>query len=232
MRKNRLSIISFFLLFIALIGFVFLPIVNVSAASSNRYYSGYYYYGYGGSAPEGVQASIYTKNTGIPPWFEFVAEWDTIIINYNPNYWVQLGYIIHWVWIIFPFATVDFYKEKMDSNGRGFSLLLPLKPLFGHTYKYKLLLSGTGEFSYYVYEGTTTIYSGTISVAQYTTRDLQAFVETTHTNIKIDGSHFTSLKYRQSGSSWPLWNRHYGYRTSPYSLNQISHYEFKASGGG
>lgn len=232
MNKDRYESIIYFLLFTALISIVFLPIMNVAAASSNRYYAGYYYYGYSSTSPDGVQAEVFTKNTGIPPWFEFVAEWDTIMISYSPKYWVQLGYIIHWVWIIFPFATVDFYKEKWDSNGHGFWWLLPFKPLFDHTYKYKLLLTGSGEFSYYVYEGSTTIYSGTISVSQYTTKDLQAFVETTHTGINIGGSHFYYLRYHETGASWPLWSRHYGYVNSPYSLNQISHYEFSASGGG
>ena len=232
LKNNTSQSVIYFLLFLAIAGIMFLPIVNVKAASSNRYYSGYYYYGYSGTAPDGVQAEIFTKNTGIPPFFEFVAEWDTIIISYSPLYWVQLGYSIHWGWFIFPYVTQDFYKEKWDANGHGQWWLIPLKPLFDHYYKYKLLLTGPGEFSYYIYEGSSTIYSGIISVTHYTPRDLQALVETTHTLINIGGSHFYYLRYHESGASWPLWNRHYPKVDYPYSLNQISHYEFSASGGG
>ena len=231
-KKKEISVLTYFLFFLTMLSFIYLPIANASAASSNRYYAGYYYYGYSTTAPEGVKANIYTKNTGIPPWFEVVAEWDTVVLSYSPKYWVQLGYTIHWDWFIFPYVTVDFYKEKMDSNGRYFSYLLILKPLFGHTYTYKLLLTEAGEYTYYVHEGSTLIYSGTMSVYPSSPKDLQAFVETSHTGIIITGSHFSSLRYRQSSRFWPFWNTHDPHDTGPYSVNEISHYEFTASGGG
>ncbi len=98
----------YFLFFITLLSFVYLPIVNVNAASSNRYYAGYFYSGTKPSAPDGVKSKILAKNTGIPPFFEFVAEYINVRISYTMNYWVQTGYIIHWGWLFIPYATVDF----------------------------------------------------------------------------------------------------------------------------
>jgi hypothetical protein len=231
-REKKYSIFTYFLSFLILLALVYLPLTNVNATSPYRYHAGYFYYGFSSTAPEGVKANIYTKNTGIPPWLEFMAQWDTVILSYSSNYWVQLGYAIHWAWFIFPYATVDFFKEKVDSNGRSFSYLALLKPLFDHTYTYKLLLTESGEYTYYVHEGSTLIYSGTMSVNPYVSKDLQAFVETTHTLIIITGSHFSSLRYRQTSTSWPLWDRHYPWDDPPYSVNEMGHSEFTTSGGG
>jgi hypothetical protein len=232
--NNLKSTSKYFVFFITLLSFIYLPRVNVNAASSNRYYAGYYYSGTQPSAPEGVKAKIYAKNTGIPPWFEFAAEWIDVRISYSMNYWVQTGYIIHWTWVIIPLVTVDFYIERMDYNGHGlWYLWWPGKPLFGHTYTYKLLLTDINEWSYYIYEGSTVLYSGIVNVDPYTPRDLLAFVETTHTDICISGSHIWDLRYLQSSTSWPLWNQHIRYTTSPYYLDSNNlDYEFYAYGGG
>jgi hypothetical protein len=231
MNKNDYQSIAYFLLFSALIGLVVLPVTNVSAASPVRNYAGYYYYNDSQMAPDGVQAKIKTVNTGLPPLFESISEWDTIVISYSLHYWVQLGYTIHWKMFFFiPYVSVDFYKEKKDSSGS--ETVCIGTPTFNTVYKYELLLTGVGEFSYHIYQGYTTILSGKLYVNQYTTRDLQAFIETSHTGINIDGSHFPCLRYHDSGTSWRLWNRHEGYVDPPYSLNEIYDFEFTASGGG
>ncbi len=60
-----------------------------------------------------------------------------------------------------------------------------------------------------------------------------AFVETTHTGICISGSHFWDLRYHQSSTSWPLWDKHIRHTTSPYYLDSNNlDYEFYAYGGG
>ncbi|MHA1643244.1 MAG: hypothetical protein ACTSUX_02225 [Promethearchaeota archaeon] len=214
-----------------LLFFIFSPISNVRATSSTRYYAGYYYNGGSGPQHEGVQGNIFTIYPHVP-YSETCAEWIDISLSIYENYWVQLGYVHHWVWFIFPFLTVDFYVEKNDINGRRMIYPTILKPLNTHTYTYKLLLTGSGEFSYYVYESSNLIFSGVINTDPDNTVDLLAFVETSVTSIKIDGSHFMYLRYKYTGSQWPLWDRHEPYWDYPYYLDQRGHYEFAAYGGG
>jgi len=84
---------------------------------------------------------------------------------------------------------------------------------------------------YTIREGQNFIFGGDIATVPSTHIDLQAFVETTVTSIPIDGSHFTNLKYFND-PNWYLWSGHSPYDTGPYSVQQISHYEFYANGGG
>jgi hypothetical protein len=230
----------YFFLFIALFSFIYLPIVNVSATSPYRYYAGYFYSGTQTSAPLGVKGDIYACNTGIPPFDEFVAEYVDIKISYTRNYWVQVGYIIHWtwIWILFipiPIAKVDFYIEQKDSNGHGmWYLSWPHVPLFGHTYTYQLIKTDANEYTYFIFDfGTIIIYSGVMYLDPDNPCDLRAFVETSHTGIIISGSHFSQLRYRQTSTNWPLWNKHIRYATGGYWLDYNDlHYEFYAYGGG
>ncbi len=230
--KLKGSVLSYTLLILELLFFIFSPISYVKATSSTRYHAGYFYYEDSGPSVEGVQGNIFTIYPHVP-WSEICAEWVTIVISYNYNYWVQTGYIHHWIWaIFFPILTVDFYIEENDNNGRSMKYPAIVKPLMDHTYKYKLLLSGPGEFTYYIYEGTNLICSGIINTNPYSTQDLQAFVETSVSSIKVDGSHFTYLRYRLTGSQWPLWDRHEPSWDYPYYLDQRGHYEFAVYGGG
>jgi hypothetical protein len=77
----------------------------------------------------------------------------------------------------------------------------------------------------------------TCDVYPYNPEDLQAFVETTYSRIRIDGSHFKDLS-RYTGQGWPYWDRHIAHAHNPYSVQPIwradcgYNCEFKAAGGG
>jgi hypothetical protein len=239
MRKELALIMKYFVLCIALLAFILIPTSNVRADSDDRWYAGYnntY------DPPQGVKGKIYTIQKNIP-WNiqcnHFLAEWVGARLNILPKYWIQTGYIGRWWPIIPPFwyaIYTDFYIESWDSSGRYFAYLLWLKPIIGHTYTYSVQNGIDIDFHYWgwtVKEGASTIWSGTKWLDPWYPIYTEARVETTSTSIKIDGSHFSDLRYyNYPPSSWPLWQDHNSWPYPPYTTTYVSDYEFYASGGG
>ncbi|MEJ2295946.1 MAG: hypothetical protein P8Y23_14410 [Candidatus Lokiarchaeota archaeon] len=167
-----------------------------------------------------------------------LAEWVNIYISYSPLYWIQLGYAQYWTrWIFppFPYVKYDFYLERMDAYGRWITVSL-FSPITDHLYIYELYYDLEGApyvWHTRILEGQSAFWTGSSSTNPATCIDIAALVETSHTGVDIDDSHFSNLKYYDN-SNWYYWSLHYSYSTpnSPYSVQTISHYEFYASGGG
>lgn len=195
-------------------------------ASPSRYYAGYYHYNYENPYAEvAVQARIYTIDPNVSGT-NFVAEWDTIILSYNPLYWTQLGYSKG----SDTDYELDYYREKMDVNGHTLDWL-PDAPSPGTYHSYTVHWTGSGyvpdtQYNFYI-DG---VNQGEYHVNPYEPRDHQAFVETTTTQIEIDGSHFKAL-YVFTGR-WPYWDTHVKWDDNPYTVTEVSDHEFYADGGG
>lgn len=172
----------------------------------------------------GVYAYVYTIDPTVPN-YEAHFQWDTIVLDYDRGYWLQLGYHSNP-----PYHGRIFYYEVFDSNG-SIHQDLQIAPDTGETYKYIIVYTPLPNWKFIIRQGTTDIYSKEVSVDPYYSKDLQAFVETTTSSINIDGTHFSNLMY-YTGQAWPYWDRHYPWVDSPYYLEEISHYEFRAGGGG
>lgn len=77
------------------------------------------------------------------------------------------------------------------------------------------------------------VFDFDLYISPNTAIDYQAMAETDSTGVKIDGTHYRKLKYYYSGSTWIYWDTHEADPfTEPYHINEISHHEFKAYGGG
>ncbi|TFG23953.1 MAG: hypothetical protein EU533_02625 [Promethearchaeota archaeon] len=226
MKQFKIEL-QYLLLFIALAYFLMGPIPSAQAASSTRYYAGYY----GNNTPKGVSSTIYTIDSSVP-LFEFFAEWVNIQISYSPNYWVQLGYQQHWILVfLIPVVTLDFYFERKDAIGHWEDYHI-FKPIVGHTYTYKLNhVDGDLNWHFKILEDSTVITDAYSDTNPHTYIEIKAFVETSVTSIDIDGSHFNYLKY-YTGSNWYLWSYKNSYCTGPYYVDDVSNYEFYAYGGG
>ncbi len=219
---------KYFLMLLVFSAFFMVPISYIQAVSPYRYYAGYS----SSNTPMGIKGNILTVDPW-PPINELLGEWVNIYISYSPLYWVQTGYVLHWYFVIFWWVpTLDFYFEAQDSVGHTISYCA-LKPLVGHTYTYQIYYKQLGLYCWHfrIYEGQTYLMGLDSATNPHTYIDLAASVETSHTGTEIDGSHFTNLKY-YTGSTWNLWNTHAVICSGPYYLQQISHYEFWAYGGG
>jgi len=192
----------------------------------NRYYAGYMMYGYETYAPWGVYARIYTINPTVSSGNVFF-EWDTVMLSYRDYYWLQLGYNIN------PqrFSGIRFYYERVDGTGHPIHYDYPTGPSTSVTYSYMIVYVQGGVWRFCIRDlNGNTLYTTDVSANPYAPRDLQAFAETSDQHIRLDGTHFTYISY-YDGRSWPLWNRHVPRQDWPYTLTQVSHYEFYASGG-
>ncbi|MBS7619677.1 hypothetical protein KEJ21_03420 [Candidatus Bathyarchaeota archaeon] len=79
--------------------------------------------------------------------------------------------------------------------------------------------------------GVSGVFTKTFSYTN-SARDYQAYTETSSSEVKIDGTRFSYLSYRQN-NDWILWYRHVpNVDNPPYYLIEKSHYEFEAYGGG
>ncbi|MEM2088455.1 MAG: hypothetical protein QXF52_07280 [Thermoproteota archaeon] len=189
----------------------------------NRYYAGYLMYGYATYAPWGVYAQIYTIDPGFVWWWDVFAEWDAVVLSYTYDCWIQVGYTKEGF-------NLRFYLEKKDNNGRQYSPY-PTGPSPGVTYSYTIVNVKGGMWCVRIRDlNGYTLYETTISVSPYEPKDLEASAETSNPSIHLDGTHFMYLSY-YTGRSWPLWNMHVSAQDWPYTLTQVSHYEFYASGG-
>ena len=213
---------------------------STTGSSVSYYYAGYYLYarevGYGEWGLGGVMGNIYTISVGIlswPPGYRHFCEWVTIILKYNPVlYWIQLGYLKK----MYPEYTWDFYLEIRDEYGYRIEFCGPADPVPGVTYRYKIMYYGGSKYVAEIWRGFNRIWQIVREVSPYVGRDLQAMVETCYDadlepDICIDGSHFSELQciwfYEWE---WYYWYTHVTAEDPPYKVEEVSDYEFYASG--
>lgn len=218
------------LIIILLLAIMLCP-VSLALAQAQRWYAGYYYRSYEGWGPYGVTGRIYTIDPYVPS-YDAHFQWVTVILSYDPLYWLQLGYHRNP-----PHHGLLFYWEAFDSTISEHNDIQNPTPTFGEDYSHLIVSLQENEwYKFHVYETydgqVGLIWQHEISVKPYAAVDLQAFVETTTYGINIDGTHFSGLRHYYGGRGWFLWNRHVPGVDYPYQLNEISHYEFQASGGG
>ena len=190
-----------------------------------RYYAGYAL----GDGYYGVAGDIYTIDPAIPV-DEIFAQWVDIVIDPHMGYWIQTGYTAG------PDTGYElrFYVETMDENGHKLIWVPNVVPRAGITYTYIItggIFNNKEGWEVIIRQGSTDLYTTIVYTNPYTADDLHAFSETSTYLINIDGTHFSSLSY-YTGRSFPLWYQHYYYVDPPYWIQQISHYEFYAGGGG
>lgn len=215
--------------------FLFLPVIStteefyqIQLASLTPDSEQYYYAGaFLLEAHYGVYAHIYTINPTIPLWFNHLAEWDTIILSWDPLYWVQAGYAkTRSTWNVIR----KYYVEKMDVNGYKLKYLKSASPSEWHSYKIvHAMEEQEGKYKMYINLDENLYWE--FVVEPWASQALEAFVETTTTKICINGSHFKSLSYFD-GRSWPYWQNTVFQADFPYEVEVISKHEFKAKGGG
>lgn len=212
---------------------------QVQASNSGHLYAGYYLKRYEHYDPYGVRAVINTIDPSVPSGQNFLAEWDTIVLSYRLGlygYWIQLGYLKGWDSTYQQFFDYPvYYWEKWDSS--GYTHRIPGVPnvsrYITYTIQYAPIGSDPGRYKWIIYdEGAGTKIEGYISVYPYDPRDLQAFVETTTSQIRITCSYFLNLSLTYDGVGWAYWGEHVPEVDPPYTLTEISHHEFMASGGG
>lgn len=198
--------------------FMVFPVI----ASAEHYYAGYYYYGYEDSPPpNGVSADIYTIDSWVTG-ANFYCQWPSVMLSYRYMYWIQVGYNKGYD----TNFALKWYIEKIDQN--GYEIRWKNSPLSYNTYHYYLYRS-SGQTYWRV--GVSGQFEDIIQPYPYLAIDYQAFSETTTADINIDGTHFTYISYAQ-GSDWRLWDQHYPRADPPYKIQEMSNYEFTASGGG
>lgn len=191
-------------------------------ATDERYYAGYYYYGFKGSPPpNGVSADIYTIDSWVTG-ANFYRQWSGVTLSYTYHYWIQVGYNKRYD----TNFALKWYIEKNDLN--GYQLYWKNSPLAYNTYHHYLYRASDQT---YWRAGVSGQFEDQIQTAPYSAIDYQAFSETTTTDININGTHFTYISYAQ-GSDWRQWDQHYPRADPPYTIQEISNYEFTASGGG
>jgi len=194
-------------------------------------YAGYYLYGYETQGDEGVTGEIYTINPTVTG-YNFICEWVSIQLSYAYHFWLQVGYVKG------PETSYNlrYYYEYVDMSSN--QKIYGDSPISGSWHKYYVLhpiaygaSEDPEEWRFYV---DTTLF-GICRVSPHEAVDEEAFVETTTSSIIINGSHFRKLstlivsKY----CIWILWGTHDPYVDSPpYSLIEVSDYEFYANGGG
>lgn len=232
MRRELALGIKEYLLWVAVLTLALFPASSALALPDpDPLYAGYNHR----RARWGVSAFIYMMDADVPwhwNWENRYSEWDCIVLDYSPAYWLQTGYR-KWWW-----GNREFYVEKKDENNHK---LWPVDgvPQAGHTYRYRIRnlqytepdpYPDIHDYRVTIREGSQTLHSGTYWLDPYEPCDLQAKIESQDARIHIDGSHFSGLRY-PSGGSWLLWDRHFGKADPPYKIDEVSHYEFYASGG-
>jgi hypothetical protein len=207
-------------------------LVTTSAQDEEPMYAGYYLFFDTMYAYEGVLGDIMTIGPYVPPNVTGFAEWVTIVLSYDPEYWMQTGYVN----CSDTSYQLRYYYERLDAI-RYECIYSATGPSSGswHTY-YFLHPYGYGgsnnETRWNCYRDGVLRLSW--YVRPYNAIDQMSFVETLSTTIDIDGSHFKRLSYFDFDKDWHWvrWDTHYPYHTGPYSLTEISDYEFNATGGG
>jgi hypothetical protein len=211
--------------------------IELAHAQQSRWYAAYFLYGYETFAEEGVSGKIYTINPAVPSQ-TFIAEWVTIVLSYSHHYWLQVGYSKGYE----ESYQLKYYWEQVDEMGRLYGFVAGSAPSPGTWHKYmithpygyqessnprewKICIDGAVVYDSFIRPDPSPYYEAV---------DQQAAVETTSSVIKIDESHLMSLSYFTQNKywHWVLWPTHVPRADPPYSLVQISNYEFYAYGGG
>jgi hypothetical protein len=220
-----------------LIYLLFVNILSLADAQTQRWYAGYYYAGREIMAPWGVSGKIYTINPQVPA-LTTMFQWVTVVLSYVNDYWLQVGYdktnsLFHPTYITYYWECVSqrgSYTHRHFSGNPG--------PAAGSWHSYTIVYAQSSQFpERWILRVDFGTPQTTCDVNPYYPADLQAFVETTDPRIRIDGSHFKDLS-RYTGRSWPYWDRHVVRVDNPYSLYRIwradcgYNCEFTAAGGG
>jgi hypothetical protein len=223
------TVLIFFLLFV--------DMLSLTDALSTRWHAGYFYAGTEIMAPWGVNGKIYTINPQVPA-STTMFQWVTVILSYTYGYWLQVGYdktnsLFHPTHITYYWECVSrrgSYTHRHFSGNPG--------PAAGSWHSYTIVYAQSSQFpERWILRVDFGTLQTTCDVYPYNPVDLQAFVETTDSRIRIDGSHFKDLN-RYAGRSWPYWDRHIAYADNPYSVQPIrrvdcaDNCEFTAAGGG
>jgi hypothetical protein len=232
MERQNDSVLKYLILLFALSSFILIPVVNVRAASADqdKWYAGYWY-NMPVTYPWGVKADIYRIDPHVPIW-QFVCEWVSVIISYNPKYWVQTGYLLEW---FFLWRRNTFYIEKWDVGGHF--LRRYGNPYPGHTFTCAIWWDPDylpPSWYWAILEGWTWLHWGHIYTNPYGAIDYQAFIESTTPSISITGSHFTKICYYDPSDpyNWVYWNFCVYDPDPPYVIDARFYYEFYAYGGG
>jgi hypothetical protein len=216
---------------------LFVNIPSLVEAQTQRWYAGYFYAGTPISAPWGVSGKIYTINPQVPA-LTTMFQWVTVVLSYVNDYWLQVGYdktnsLFHPTYITYYWECVSqrgSYTHQHFSGNPG--------PTAGSWHSYTIVYAQSSQFpERWILRVDFGTPQTTCDVYPYNPEDLQAFVETTYSRIRIDGSHFKDLS-RYTGHGWPYWDRHVVRVDNPYSLYRIwradcgYNCEFTAAGGG
>jgi hypothetical protein len=220
-----------------LIYLLFVNILSLADAQTQRWYAGYYYAGREIMAPWGVSGKIYTIDPVVPSW-SAMAQWVTVILSYRYSYWLQVGYdktnsLFHPTYITYYWECVSQRGSYTHQHFSGNP-----SPAAGSWHSYTIVYAQSSQFpERWILGVDFGTPQTTCDVYPYNPEDLQAFVETTYSRIRIDGSHFKDLS-RYTGQGWPYWDRHIAHADNPYSVQPIwradcgYNCEFKAAGGG
>jgi hypothetical protein len=203
-----------------------MPFVGVASASTGYYYAGYSFCGNACSTFTGVLGDIYVINPTVASG-SHLGQYGNIYFSYSPLYWVQVGYAKG----SSPppagnLASDTFYCEY-NNGAEHFNTFT--QPTPGQTVVVELEYQGSDNW---LCEGATPQFSYTETTTFSGGVDISAFSEMTNTCISIGGTHFSFLQLFKPGfKDWEVWNQHASHVDSPYSLTQVSNYEFTASGG-
>ena len=153
-----------------------------------------------------------------------MSEWDSIILSYDPLYWVQVGYDKGGI------VGRRYFIEKQDYYGHSIKHFG--NPSAGSWHEYKICHaqeSGqwAGKYRFWIDGADMGYYNVTPCVP----KDQQSFVETDTTSISIDGSHFQRISYFD-GQTWRYWFHCVLRHDNPYQVDYVHEYEFTARGGG
>jgi len=188
---------------------------------------GYRYYQNGGwPPPNGVAADIKTINKDIPYGYHFYTQSVSVWLSATHGYWLQVGYYKGYSFNY----QLKWYVERKDSTGGPYHYWQTKQPTAGSTYHYYLdHTSGGSRWDC----GVNGKFNKRLYPSPYTARNYEGMSEMTTNLINIDGTYYKYLYYAQ-GSDWRFWDRHYPVNEDDivYWLNEISHYRFKAGGGG
>ena len=204
---------------------IYLYLISGVVAVSSRWYAGYYFYGYGSEAPWGVRGRILTVEMNVP-FLERASQWITVILDYKPLNWLQVGYLKRWV---FFWTEINFYVEKNDSL--GYLIDYYDGPSVGSVHTYVIVTSQKSDLHFWkvvIDPGVNPTLEIEWYIDPYIPIDFQVMIELHADSIEVPESHFYSLSY-YDGRVWNLWNRHLPKCDNPpFVLEEVSHHEFYA----
>lgn len=200
----------------------------------------------------GTYGEIYTINPNLPdgPHFSAFYEWVSSQLSVRYGYWVQVGYGKGTkFWLNSSGSKISgYYVERMGENDD------PLSP--EHWFNFNGPATGTWhsyatrhpwelpwepgpktitEWRFYI-DGSR-VWTTNVGQNYYRAVDEGSKAETASDvgdpgRICLTGTHFWELKFYDPLYYYFYWEIHYPVRDPPYSLTEVTHHEFYASGGG